>query len=245
MEKPDISSHSIPWGRILAEGVVILVSILLALAADAWWDGRQTKKAEVGALERLSEEFRGSATQLQEKWQAHLDVRAAAEALFEFCGGESRGVPAPDSMYELLIDLVASPTYDPANGALNSLITSGRLEIISNDSLRVALAGWPSLVADLNEDEEAGWRDVDLRLLPYLDDHIAWRSLDRRSTVPDWVPSRGSDFPSGWDGIFRDRLFENLVDLRRSRARYISQTIDSVEAELSLIRRLLDQELRR
>jgi hypothetical protein len=28
----------IPWPHILAEGVVIVASILLALAADAWWD---------------------------------------------------------------------------------------------------------------------------------------------------------------------------------------------------------------
>ena len=32
-------AKQIPWMRVLVEGMVIVVSILLALALDAWWDG--------------------------------------------------------------------------------------------------------------------------------------------------------------------------------------------------------------
>jgi hypothetical protein len=30
-----------PWPRLFAEGVVICASVIIALAADAWWDGRE------------------------------------------------------------------------------------------------------------------------------------------------------------------------------------------------------------
>jgi hypothetical protein len=33
--------RSLPWLRVLIEGVVIVDSILLAFGIDAWWEGRQ------------------------------------------------------------------------------------------------------------------------------------------------------------------------------------------------------------
>jgi len=35
-------TRQIPWLRVFVEGVVIVGSILLALAADAWWVERTT-----------------------------------------------------------------------------------------------------------------------------------------------------------------------------------------------------------
>jgi len=40
----------VPWVRVFAEGLVIVASILLALAADAWWQTRQDREIERDAL---------------------------------------------------------------------------------------------------------------------------------------------------------------------------------------------------
>ena len=34
-------SPFIPWGRLVAEGAAIVISILLAFSIDAWWDNRK------------------------------------------------------------------------------------------------------------------------------------------------------------------------------------------------------------
>jgi hypothetical protein len=39
-------SRQFPSLRVLAEGVVIVGSILLAFGIDAWWEGRQERQAE-------------------------------------------------------------------------------------------------------------------------------------------------------------------------------------------------------
>ena len=44
-------SKQIPWLRVIVEGVVIVGSVLLALAADAWWDGREDQSFATEALE--------------------------------------------------------------------------------------------------------------------------------------------------------------------------------------------------
>ncbi len=43
----------IAWQRLAAEGVVIAVSILLALWADAWWSDRQRGIEETAILTPL------------------------------------------------------------------------------------------------------------------------------------------------------------------------------------------------
>jgi hypothetical protein len=54
---PDSASRRIPWPRIFAEGVVIIASILLALAADAWWDERSDQRELEAALVNVSAEI--------------------------------------------------------------------------------------------------------------------------------------------------------------------------------------------
>ena len=43
----------IPWLRIFVEGVVIVVSILLAFGLQAWWDGVQDRQTEHSILGEL------------------------------------------------------------------------------------------------------------------------------------------------------------------------------------------------
>ena len=45
------------WSRILAEGSAIVVSILLAFAIQAWWEGRQSRALEQDTLDQLAANF--------------------------------------------------------------------------------------------------------------------------------------------------------------------------------------------
>jgi hypothetical protein len=76
-----MSTPQIPWLRVLVEGAVIVGSILLALTADAWWDGVTERALERDALDRLSAEF-VEVDSVLANWQAnHQSVVDAA-----FCG---------------------------------------------------------------------------------------------------------------------------------------------------------------
>ena len=44
-------TRSIPWPRILAEGVAIVVSILLAFGIQAWWEDSQDRAEGMEAAE--------------------------------------------------------------------------------------------------------------------------------------------------------------------------------------------------
>ena len=50
-------TQRIPWSRVLAEGAVIVVSILLAFSIDAWWEERQERRQETEYLAAIIDEM--------------------------------------------------------------------------------------------------------------------------------------------------------------------------------------------
>jgi hypothetical protein len=231
------------WARVFAEGMVIVASILLALAVDEWWEGHELRTAEMEVLERLAGEFEANATQLELKAGLHQRVLACGDALLEFIGSPGRGEPPVDSLSTLVWNFLFTPTYDPEDGVLNSLIASGELGIIRNDDLRVALAGWPSLVRDLKEDEDSAWRYVDQAIFPFMDGQVSFRSLHLSKSQDHF--QRRSDFPIGTEDLLRNREFENFVAGRIVRVESILDPLASVEDGLATIREILHAGLNR
>ena len=56
--------REIPWPRILAEGLAIVVSILLAFWIQAWWEGRQEQSHERIVLQSLLDDLNKKKAQL-------------------------------------------------------------------------------------------------------------------------------------------------------------------------------------
>ena len=138
--------------------MVIVVSILLAFGIDAWWDGKQERRVERELLGAIQAEFSQNQRQLVRVVEHHAQIREAVATVLEAerldCG---EGLTAT-----LRTAAWDWRTFNPINSATQSLIASGRLGLISDTGLSHQLAGWGSLLSDLNEAELRAleWRDV-------------------------------------------------------------------------------------
>ncbi|MGD2124004.1 MAG: DUF6090 family protein [Gemmatimonadota bacterium] len=151
---------------LAVEGVVIVVSILLAFALDAWWESRGQRQEEAQVLENLSSEFQAAGIQLDRYLMMHQVILSSLEkTLAAVQEAHDRG----DSRVEILtIDLsriLIGPTFDPRTGILDGLLASGGLGILQSESLRRTLSGWPGLLAEASEEES---RSVHL-ILEHID----------------------------------------------------------------------------
>jgi hypothetical protein len=149
--------------RMIAESVVIVASILLAFALDAWWDSVQRKREVAATLVALDAEFAEVETELERAQTRSQLVVAAADTILSLLRAGQGSVPA-----QRLGDLFRTPTTTPAQGALAALIASGRLGMIPSQELQALLAGWPALLEDVKEDEENALRFVFEELLVHL-----------------------------------------------------------------------------
>ena len=158
----------IPWPRILAEAVVIAASILLALAADAWWDGQQATQLEADVLSALADEVAANQAVLRED-RATIQADQVLLDRFLRSDPEILAAIAPDSVVVWARALSLPKTYDPRSGAASLL---SQMAALSSEGIevRALLSEWLTRVADAGEEKEGvrlTTRAVHIRLAPY------------------------------------------------------------------------------
>lgn len=151
----------LPWFRIGAEVVAIVVSILLAFAIDAWWDERGDRLEEQRVLRQLTEEFEAVSTQL-DRYVA-MDERtlrnvSRIDSLMQAALAEGR--PAIVARDSTLRWLVTQGTFAPTLPTLDGLRTSGRLTLIQHQGLGAALSAWPAALEDAVEHQRDSERII-------------------------------------------------------------------------------------
>ncbi len=165
----------------LAEGLLIVASILVAFAIDAWWEERQNRAEERRILESLRAEFRANVAYLPEFIEAHRRTAYYAKQLTDRMRDAGPGGEFSVSIAQLA-QVIDNRSTDPQTGALNAILQSGELRYVSNRRIRESLARWPRLVTDAIENEQllrTQWgpllhtalvEDVDISSLQDMDD---------------------------------------------------------------------------
>jgi hypothetical protein len=145
---------------------VIVLSILLAFGIQAWWDGFQERDEEREVLIGLEAEF------------VDLQARLRSLTAFNRRGAESVERFLSDSVPKLEA-LVVDSAFLAATvvnvldqgGALDALLSSGRLELIRDRDIRARLAKWPDWLEDIHTND-LSTRDFAMReIAPFLAAH--------------------------------------------------------------------------
>ena len=145
--------HKTPWNRLLLEGAVIIISILLAFALEAWWDNHKQQAEEFDQLEALRSELSQSLPPLAEILESINIITGNIDtltALLENAAGDPVMISG-----ELLGSVVTWRTTDVSTSTLDALMASGNLNLLSNANLRARLAALPATLFDLTEDEKS------------------------------------------------------------------------------------------
>jgi hypothetical protein len=130
-------NNRVPWVRVVAEAVAIVVSILLAFGIQAWWDGLQDR-----ARERLTLRSLVAATEanLQRVDSAiaydSISNERMARALNLVRSGQ---VPIPDSVALMVWRGAWYSDFHPLTAAYSTSAASGELLLVQNDQIRARI----------------------------------------------------------------------------------------------------------
>jgi hypothetical protein len=95
--------RSIPFfGKLVAEGFMVVVSILIAFSLEAWWDGRGEEKAYSEAMASIRFELQSNRARLVQEAASVDRITGAGKSLLEMmrsCALASRasGTGSPTS----------------------------------------------------------------------------------------------------------------------------------------------------
>ncbi len=236
------NTQDIPWIRIAVEATAVLASILLAFAIDAWWAEKLERIAEREELSRLYDEFASNYERL-DRWvsdggsvyrgrEAALSVSETLDAALK---GGSETVLLPDLQ---IAEIIQTPTFEAEASIFESLVRSGRIEIIENREIVKAIAQWERTLRSANDQEQRGDRFVYDHLLPALaaNNNIQHILLNQRDDDVQVVPLD----PSGVTEIRVDPLLVNLaaqryfqIALIHDWLEYIRDSADHVMSEIA------------
>lgn len=221
------------WTALTLEGVVIVLGIIIALGAEALWDSARDRREEQVALRHLAEDFSKNAARFDTAVAWHRGSRDATLALMESL--TAGRVPESDSLRILVRKVTDWWTFDPSDGALESLLYSGQFALIQDDSLRLELAAWPGLLRDYREEEDGiGVLAMDFQS-DYLMSHLDYGAL----ILPEIA---GDDL--GLGELASDPVFRNFLARRYSWMPDLLAEAETVRGSLQRIRTLVDRNLK-
>ena len=247
LEIPPAARPRIPWRRVLIEGVVIVSSILLAFAIDAWWD-RQVKADDTRqALRAIEAELVENLAYFQSAEDVYRVAAQAGADLLHLTGPEVSVADGEQVSY-LIGEMWRRPDLDPpSTGASAAMVSTGAAARVRSRELRQELALWPAYIERQQELMFlTGTQDLfHQRVLLF----VAQLDFDRINGMASWPEVRAkflelaptaSRFQSDWAGLLADRQFESGVTSRTVRVlagtELASRTQDRIEELLALIR---------
>lgn len=138
----------------VAEIIVVVVGILIAVVLNAWWTGREAHKKEQIVLQDLRQDFATNQDEIQRVQTAHA-LHQQRFGAFESLGNAEIDALPLDSIRAIYGSLLLPNTFDPVRGTIDALVASGDLGLLSDQSLRNNLTSFLGLVDDAAEERGA------------------------------------------------------------------------------------------
>lgn len=138
----------------LGEILLVMIGILLALQVNNWNQKRVEQAKEDKALTDLLEEFKINKQRIEEKQNLRFAVVPKLSRYIELI---SKGQADYQAFEAFHLSNYAVGITNPSNGVIDVLISSGELNLISNDSLKYLLADWKDQAGNLHENEQILW----------------------------------------------------------------------------------------
>jgi len=223
-----VEPQFVQWKRLSIEAVAIVASILFAFAIDAWWDEREERQYEQDTLLGLESEYEDHRRTIDRQISLHKKLLGAVGYLMQACQSgtySSSDMSLDDAIYSLLVPL----TTDLGSGVRDSLISAGKIEVLSNLELRYALSEWDSVLDEVIDGQVFSSNLVRETIIPLLSEMgiaMAHGAHDK-----DRHPWPVSTRPISTFGDMQVRLFANetfcsLLDHRYSQ---MNHTLDEYE----------------
>ena len=133
----------------IGEIILVVIGILIALQINNWNENQQEKRQELKQLKALKLEFEKNITTFDSIMLHHIENEEATQRLMS-TRDKSYTLEILDNLY---LKTIYNYNFDPSRGIYNSLINSGQIELLSNESLKYKIAEIQDIVADYIDDE--------------------------------------------------------------------------------------------
>ena len=136
----------------IGEILLVIIGILIAVSINNWNEDQKLKKVEQSILKDLKQEMTINLKALESVIEYNeRSFQGAEEIRVLFGDREAFDKISDTTFFRLIRKMNYNATYDPKNGILNSIISSGQINQLSNKELKYLLASLKELTTDALE----------------------------------------------------------------------------------------------
>jgi len=217
----------------IGEIVLVVIGILLALQINTWNEERKNQKEAHKILLQLKHEFESNNDLIDTSIEFHRRRLNAIEGFKD--GFEPTINLSADSLKALVSDLGSDWKYEPIKNISESVISSGKINLIENDSVKNAILYWGTAINKYNDFYKSQDELYNKNILPILSENYPMFEFD---------PKHTSTFEANTDAIFNNLKNENsFFFINNEVALLLYWTEEGVKAQQDKILAKIDHEL--
>ena len=203
-------TRDIHWKKIGAEGVAIVVSILLAFWIDAWWDNKKELNEEKEILIGLEIEF----TDLKQRLDFWAEYNNRGRVLIEqFLSSSVQEMDAQE--IERALTYASIVNILDQGGPIDAIMASGRLEKITDREIRSLLTKWPDWLDDIHTNDISARRFAMQEIVPFLAKHGFPGSVCEQPEL-FFICAGNESPPQKYVDLASNEEFRSLLIMRRA-----------------------------
>ena len=196
----------------IGEIFLVVIGILIALQVNTWNENRKINEQELQLLESLQKEFTYNINELDRSIKKAQIIQKRCETILKNTGNREMKLSKIESDSLINWGLTNIITYDPSNGILNDIISSGKIQIIKNEKLKNYLSSWNGILNDVKEDEIWAVNERNNIIYPFLYKNSNYTSTTQSNRKNNKITS---GFDTDYKAIYKFIEFENLVNSQR------------------------------
>ncbi|GAB5518536.1 MAG: hypothetical protein RhofKO_07870 [Rhodothermales bacterium] len=130
---PYMKAKNIPWRRVLAEGVLIVASVLIAISLESAWQARQNEQNAKASLREVLNELEADKSFLEEVVASQQRLRGPAQVINEWL--RSPDLSGVDSLNNAFREFDTPMSMWPRNHAWSSMVSANQLSLLGDRRL--------------------------------------------------------------------------------------------------------------
>jgi hypothetical protein len=207
----------INFRQALVEVLLIAFGVIAALGVQSWWEGEQDRKAELGYLNDLQNDFLVSSDNFQQNIDSISEVFGHVDAIFVMIRDpELREFP--ETFSQTLGRAYFVYDTSPITATYEGMINAGDLSLIRNESLKKVMAQFMTELEHLKFYEEMVINSYWEVQAPFINRHLVTTEFGwfgpGTDTEPEVTEIVGSEHDSPFeinDEAIRSQEFWNLM----------------------------------
>jgi len=239
MKKLTQKIKSINYKYFFTELLIVVAGILIAVSLNSWREDTADKNREQFYLKSLKTDFEQSLVSLNEINTQNLESMSSVKNLLAVI---SKNISlSKDSSKKLLAKpLFGFNRFVPTSGTYKEIISTGSLQILRDDELRIALSSWDDMILRNRQLEDVMFWQYHLLNVPYLNKHVAGGDFSQNN-----ISVSGRNDKTDYRKLFADTEFENILVNRAGALEeaneYINIMIEQVNRIINLINKDIEE----